>query len=250
MRTQLCLWVWDWSIMQKPYRSCLWGTLWFSDHVSMTPSLLLGTMWYSGHASITYFMDCSHFMQYWWVQITKQKSTNKLGLLLKDVLAKWHELHVPLCPTVANKVVFSVQHSGGIPHESKILTGVLFAFHSHFMQYWSVQITKQKSTNNIRTPSEGRAGKWHALHIPPCPIVASKVIFSVRRSEGIPHESKILLNWCSVRIYRPHFFIGALVRFYPGQKWDLLQLFSILGCDFHISLAPIVQPKTCNKRNK
>jgi hypothetical protein len=37
--------------------------------------------------------------------------------------------------------------------------------------------------------------KWHASHIPPCPIVASKVV-SVQLSalEGIPHESNILIG--------------------------------------------------------
>jgi hypothetical protein len=44
------------------------------------------------------------------------------------VLAKWHALHISPCPIVANKVVqFSALE--GIPHESKILIGVLFAFY-------------------------------------------------------------------------------------------------------------------------
>jgi hypothetical protein len=52
---------------------------------------------------------------------------------MKDVLGKWHALHaLPPCPIVASKVVLSVQHSKGIPHESKILTGVRFAFHELF----------------------------------------------------------------------------------------------------------------------
>ncbi len=36
-------------------------------------------------------------------------------------------------------------------------------------------------------------------------------------SGGIPHESKILLNWSLVRIYRPY-FIGALVHFYQATN--------------------------------
>ena len=38
-------------------------------------------------------------------------------------------VHFSMCPVVASKVVFSVQHSEGIPHESKILTGVWFTVH-------------------------------------------------------------------------------------------------------------------------
>ena len=64
---------------------------------------------------------------------------------------------------------------------------------SHFMdRLHRVQITKQKATNNIRTLHEGRAGKVARIALPPCPIVASKVVLSVQHSKGIPHESKIL----------------------------------------------------------
>ncbi len=50
---------------------------------------------------------------------------------------------------------------------------------------------KAEVNKQYRTLPEGRAGKVAHIAFPPCPIVASKVVFSLQHSEGIPHESKI-----------------------------------------------------------
>jgi hypothetical protein len=52
------------------------------------------------------------------------------------MLAKWHASHIAPCPIVARKVVL-VQLSTieGIPHESKILIGVLFAFYGSELSF-------------------------------------------------------------------------------------------------------------------
>ena len=61
-----------------------------------------------------------------------------------------------MCPVVASKVVFSVQHSEGIPHESKILTGVWFTVHGSYPRRSSPQ-AKPKTTwlvyGIVATPS-------------------------------------------------------------------------------------------------
>jgi hypothetical protein len=53
-----------------------------------------------------------------------------------ELLAKWHASHIPPCPIVARKVVL-VQLSAleGIPHESKILIGVLFSFYGSELSF-------------------------------------------------------------------------------------------------------------------
>ena len=57
---------------------------------------------------------------------------------------------LPPCPIVASKVVLSVQHSKGIPHESKILTGVRFAFHELFAFHGSkISFSLYQAKNEI-----------------------------------------------------------------------------------------------------